>query len=1097
MHTPIIPLDGALYNPLRMRIAIFLLAAAACAAAPPTLFREPALSRTHIVFHYAGDLWSVERAGGRAVRLTVGEGLETNPHISPDGRMVAFTGEYDGNVDVFIVPAMGGVPKRLTYHPAVDGAAGWTPDGKSVLFRSDRNSYSRFRRLYTIEAEGGVFPREAPLPMAEEGSFSPDASRLAYVPLARAFASWKRYRGGRATPIWIANLADSAVEPVPRKDSNDFNPMWVGNRLYFLSDRNGPVTLFCFDTASKKLSEVISNKGFDIKSASATADAIAYEQLGTIHMLDLKTQRSRPVEIVVSGDLREVRPRIEKVGTRVSAAGISPSGVRAVFEARGEIFTMPAEKGDARNLTNSPGAAERDPSWSPDGRWIAYFSDASGEYELHVREHNTHSDVRKFRLSDPPSFYYTPVWSPDSKKIAFTDKKLNVGYLELESGKVARVDQDRHDGPRRVRHLAWSPDSMWLAYTKQMPSTLRAVFFHSLASRASHQITDGLSDATEPVFDRDGKYLYFLASTDTGLNVGWRDMSAFFRPITNSVYLVVLDKNLPSPLAPESDEEKAAEPAAKSDSPKPAPAPAARIDLENIDQRVLALPVPARPYVELRAGKAGALFLIEAPVQTGPPAGPSTEPPGNTVHRFDLKTRKLEKAFDGVRVFLVSANGEKALYRQGSRWVIGPAMQPPNPNEGTLKMDTLEARVEPGVEWRQIFHEGWRVMRDFFYDPNLHGVDLPVLVKRYEPFLDAVSSRGDLTYLLQDMMGEFTCSHLNVSGGASPDLRPVRGGLLGADYAIENDRYRFQRVYGGENWNPSLRAPLTEPGVNVKAGEYLLAVNGRELRASGNLFSYFEGLADKQVSIRVGPDPNGAGARNVTVVPVASESALRYRSWIEDNRRKVDQLSGGKLAYVHLPDTSLGGYTNFNRYYFAQTGKQGAVVDERFNGGGAQPDYIVDYMKRPLLHFRTTREGQDITGPLAGIFGPKAMLINEYAGSGGDTLPWYFRVASVGPLIGKRTWGGLVGGLGGWPTLMDGGMVTPPSVGFWDPKASQWVAENTGIAPDLEVEFDSKAWREQRDPQLEKAVEVLLEELRKNPPPQHRRPAFPSYRRAT
>jgi tricorn protease len=712
-----------------------------------------------------------------------------------------------------------------------------------------------------------------------------------------------------------------------------------------------------------------------------------------------------------------------------------------------------------------------------------------------VREHNAHGDVRKFRLSDQPGFYYTPVWSPDSRKIAFTDKRLHVGYVELESGKVTLVDRDRYDGPRRIRHVAWSPDSMWLAYTKQMPSTLRAVFFYSLATGKSHQITDGLSDATVPLFDKDGKYLYFLASTDTGLNVGWRDMSAFFRTITNSVYLVVLDKNLPSPLAPESDEEKAsAGETAKSEPARQTAPQEIRIDLEDIDQRVLALPVPARPYTALRAGKAGTLFLMEAPVQTGPPPAPPAEPPGNTVHRFDLKTRKLEKAFEGVREFAVSANGERALYRQGARWLIGAAMQPPKPNEGVLKMDTLEARVDPVAEWRQIYNEGWRIMRDFFYDPNLHGVNLSALVKRYEPYLAAVSSRSDLTYLLQDMMGEFTCSHLNVAGVASPEVRRVRGGLLGADYSIENARYRFARVYSGENWNPDLRAPLTEPGVNVNAGEYLLAVNGRELRASDNLFSFFEGLADKQVALRVGPDPNGAGARDLIVVPVAGENALRYRAWIEDNRRKVDQLSGGRLAYVHLPDTALGGYTNFNRYYFAQTGKQGAVVDERFNGGGAQPDYIVDYMKRPLLHFRTTRDGEDITGPLAGIFGPKAMLINEYAGSGGDTLPWYFRTAGVGPLIGKRTWGGLVGGLGGWPILVDGGVVTPPSVGFWDPKAGKWVAENTGIAPDMEVEFDPKAWREGRDPQLEKAVEFLLEQLRRNPPPQYKRPAFPSYR---
>jgi tricorn protease len=798
----------------------------------------------------------------------------------------------------------------------------------------------------------------------------------------------------------------------------------------------------------------------------------------------------------------ELRPRLERVASRASGAGISPTGVRAVFEARGEIFTVPAEKGDARNLTNTPGVAERSPSWSPDGKWVAYLSDESGECELHLREHTGQGEVKKFRLSDPPTYYYLAGWSPDSGRIAYTDKKLNVAYLEIDSGKTVKVDTDRYDGPRRVSEVRWSPDGKWLAYTRQLRSHMRAVFVYSLDSSKSHQLTDGMSDASFPNFDRDGKHLYFMASTDVGLTLGWRDMSGVQRPVTQSVYVAVLRKDLPSPLAPESDEEKAAEEKKSEDrsqkseeakkeaaKPKPPEKVEVKIDFDNIDQRILAMPIPARAYVGLAAGKTGVLFLGESPFTVGASEGPR----GVTLYKFDLKTRKTDRVLDGLRAFELSANGEKALLRQGERWFIAATSAPPKPGEGTLRMDGMEARVEPMTEWRQMFREAWRLQRDFFYDPNLHGVNLPVMMKRYEPFLDNLGSRGDLNYLMSDMMGEFTCSHLGVGGGSQPEVRRVTGGLLGADYSIENGRYRFARVYSGENWNPDARAPLTQPGVNVVAGEYLLAVQGRELRATDNLYSFFEGTAGRQIALRVGPDPTGKGAREVTVTPVASEYRLRNLAWIEGNRRKVDQLSGGRLAYVHLPDTAFGGYTNFNRYYFAQVGKQGAVMDERFNAGGLQPDYIMDYLKRPLLHYRTMRDGEDITGPLGAIFGPKVMLIDEYAGSGGDTQPWYFRKLGIGPLIGKRTWGGLVGGLGGWPQLMDGGVVSPPSVGFWDPDTNSWVAENTGIPPDIEVEQDPKAMREGRDPQLEKAVEVLLEALKKNPPPKHQRPPFPNY----
>ncbi|HEU4388569.1 MAG TPA: PDZ domain-containing protein, partial [Blastocatellia bacterium] len=970
----------------------------------PLLLQRPTLSRTAIVFVYGGDLWIVGRGGGEAKRLTAGPGIETDPCFSPDGTQLAFTGEYDGNVDVYVVAATGGVPRRVTYHPGPDRVLGWTPDGKQVVFRSPRNSTSPFNRMFTVPVQGG-FPTELPLPMGEEASYSPTGSHLAYVPLARPFRTWKRYRGGGTTTIWIANLDDSSIEKVPRNNSNDFAPMWIEDQVYFLSDRSGPVSLFCYDTRSQQVSQMFSNEGLDIKSASAGPGAIVYEQFGAIHLFDLKTRKPQPVSIDLAGDLAEVRPRSEKVARYVSRARLSPTGVRALFEARGEVFTVPAEKGDIRNLTRTGGAAERDPSWSPDGKRIAYFSDESGEYALHLRSQDGMGEPERINLGSPPTFYYTPVWSPDSKKIAYTDKRLGVWFIDLETKIPTRVDTDFYDGPRRVVELAWSPDGRWIAYTKQLRNYLRVAMVYSLETNTRHQLTDGMSDVAFPAFDKDGQYLFFTASTDFGLTVGWRDMSSIARPVTRSVYVVVLGKDLPSPLEPESDEEKTSEAqkqegdrqepgkqGAQKDEEKPKDKKpvTVRIDLENIGQRILALPIPARNYVAMSAGKPGILFLLE-----NDPIGGSG---GATLHKFDLKTRKTEKVIEGIGAFEVSYNGEKILFRQGARWAISSSAAPPKPGEGTLQVDNMEAWVDPRAEWKQMYREAWRIQRDFFYDPAHHGLDLKAAEKRYEPYLENVASREDLNYLFAEMMGELTASHLAVGGGSTPEVKRVPGGLLGADYRIENGRYRFARIYNGENWNPQLRAPLTQPGVSAVAGEYLLAVNGRELRAEDNIYRFFEATAGKIVKIRIGPDPGGAGSREVTVTPIANESGLRNLAWIEDNRRKVDTMSGGRLAYVYLPDTAFGGYASFNRYYFSQIGRDGVVIDERFNGGGFTADYIIDYLRRPLLNYRTTRDGADFTTPLGAIFGPKVMLINEYAGSGGDALPWYFRKTGIGPL---------------------------------------------------------------------------------------------------
>jgi tricorn protease len=1102
-----------------------LVAAATCAAEDaPLLLQSPTLSRSEVAFVYGGYLWSVPREGGDARQLTT-NGHESAPIYSPDGRWIAFAGEYDGNRDVYVIPAEGGTPRRLTWHPRQDVPVAWTPDGKRILFVSDREAYADFTRLYTVPVEGG--PAEV-LPMwrGEDAWFSPDASHIAYVPnMQWQGTSWKRYRGGQTTPIYILRLSDLSLERVPRENSNDAKPVWFGDSVYFLSDRNGPVSLFAYDTKAKTVKQLIENKGLDFKSLSAGPDALVYEQFGAIYLFDPASGKSRRVNVAIAGDLPATRAHFEKAGDKVAAAAISPTGVRAVFEVHGDIFTVPGDKGDIRNLTRTTAVAERDPAWSPDGKWIAYFSDESGEYALHLAEQSGLGAVKKINLGNPPSYFYGPIFSPDSKKILYTDKRLNLWYVDIDKGTTVKVLTDRYEDPSSALTATWSPDSKWITYAKFLDNHLRAVCVYSLETGKEAQITDGVSDARYPVFDKGGKLLLFATSTDVGLSSGWLDLSSYQHPVLRSVYAAVLKKGDASPTEPQSDEEKVKsdkDADKKADSSVEKTGDKAKdekgkdadknkdskdgdkkddkkdenkdeavkvvIDLDGIGQRIVALPIKAGNIVSLDTGKAGALFVSE--IVDVPRIH---EPTRVSVTKFDLTTRKEEPFVGGIDSLAISANGEKALYKQGQNWFITPTAAAAKPNDGQLKMEDLEVYVDPRAEWNQMYHEVWRIQRDFLYDPNLHGLNLHATETKYSPYLKNLGGRGDLNYLFEEMLGEITIGHMFIRGGAIPEPKRVKGGLLGADYKIENGRYRFARIFNGENWNPDLKAPLTQPGVDVKVGDYLLEVNGREVLPPIEIYSYFENTAGKQTRIKVGPSADGKGSREVTVVPVADEFALRNRAWEEDNRRKVDELSGGRLAYVHVPDTASGGFLNFNRFYFSQVGKQAAIIDERYNHGGQIADYIIDELERPLRNCAIARDGEKFCSPLAQIYGPKTMIINEMSGSGGDALPWMFKQDKVGPLVGTRTWGGLVG-IYNYPPLLDGGFVTAPRVAIYGLHGS-WEVENHGIAPDVEVENDPASVAAGHDLQLERAVEITLEALKKNPVviPDH--PAYPNYQK--
>ena len=1103
---------------------------AAAQSDPPLLLRFPTVNKTHIVFNYAGDLWIVSREGGEARRLTSGVGTESLPFFSPDGSTVAFTGEYDGNRDVYVVPATGGVPRRLTYHPSDEFVGGWTPDGKKIFFTSWGSNFIHFEdQIFTVPVEGGL-PTALPLPVAEDASFSPDGTHIAYVPHPKWQDAWKRYHGGQTTPIWIADLKDLSIVKVPRDNSNDHHPMWVGDSIYFLSDRNGPVSLFAYDTKTKAVTEALHSDGFDFKAATAGPDAIVIEQFGAIKLYDLKTHQAHNVNIRIAGDLASVRPHFAKMDPkRIQNFGISPTGARAVFEAWGEIFTVPTDKGDVRNLTQSPAVADRDPAWSPDGKSIAYFSDESGEYELCIRDQNGLGTVRRINLGNPPTFYYSPTWSPDSKKIAYFDKRLHLWYLELDKPTPKVVDTDYYwTFANNPLSQTWSPDSKWIAYSRQLVNGQHAVFVYSIDQSKAFQVTDGMSDALYPVWDKNGKYLYFTASTNVGLATVALDMTADEHRVTRNVYVAVLSKDEKSPLAPESDEEKPKEEAKadqekdkakeqpkdakdqkksgsdtskdkaadkdKTDKDKKEEPVVVKIDIDGIGQRILSLPIPPKNYLNMLGGKTGILFLSEGPLVVTEDDQPNVS---QTIQKFDLSKRKVDKVLEDVNDFAVSFDGEKILYRKGDSWSTaspddGPSGGSPKPGFGPLKVDNWEVYVEPRAMWKQIYNETWRIERDFFYDPHYHGLDLEKAKKKYAAYLDGIASRDELTYLFQECLGELTVGHMFVGGGEiNPEPKKFKVGLLGADYSLENNRYRVAKVYNGENWNPGNEAPLTQPGVNVKSGDYILAVNGRELHASDNIYSFFEETAGKQVVLKVGANPDGKDSRDVTVVPVESEENLRHLAWIENNRRRVDEATGGRVAYVHVPNTAGAGFTSFNRYYFSQVGKEGAIIDERFNEGGQLADYIIEYLRRPLMSKVTTRDGHDWSSPSEAIYGPKVMIINEMSGSGGDALPWYFRKAGIGPLVGKKTWGGLVG-IGGYPELLDGGHVTAPRAAIYGLNGD-WEVENHGVAPDVEVDHEPAAWRQGHDSQLEKAIEVVMQQLKEHPLPEIKIPPYPNY----
>ena len=1063
-------------------IILFLFQAQADSYAQGTrLLRQPAISATSIAFEYGGDIWITEKNGGNARRITSTAAVEGNPHFSPDGNTIAFNSNRSGIPAVYTVSSEGGTPIRLSWYPSASFPRGWSPDGKQILYASGRETApTQFNRLWTVSVKGGP-ATSTPAPWAFEGKYSPDGTKMVIDRVSRWDGEWRHYRGGQNTALQVLDLKTLAEQAIPNEGSMDIHPVWMNDEIYFLSDRDFIMNVWAYNTSTKALRQITKLATGDIKWLEGNGKELVYEHNGYLHLLDPASGKSKQVEINVTGDFPWAETRSENVTSKITSASLSPTGKRILLEARGEIFTVPVENGDARNLTQSSGAADRRPIWSPDGKQIAWFSDKDQNYALYIRDQEGLKEPRKISIGES-KLAWEPVWSPDGKYIAFADNAVRLKVIEVSGGIISTVDIGGTNLDRGNMGLTWSPDSKWLAYSKSAPNNFRTIMVWFAETKKTRALSDPLADAISPAWDLNGRYLYFLASTNVALGSGWANTSSQNAQPTFGAYLTILRNDDPNPFPLKTDEEtdtakktpatdiKASKDSKVSKNSKPAKASApsnpVRIDWEQLDRRIISIPVSVGNYDGMIAGPKGTVMIIS----------------GSTISKYIVEDKKLEEIVKGGSQFSVSANGEKLLFKSGQNWRVVSTAKPANATDGMVAMN-LRMELNRTEEWKQIFDESLRYQQDYFYDRNMHGRNWKEVVDYYSPLAPFIKHRSDLSYLLDQIGGEASVGHSFVFGGDFPAVDTSRVGVLGADLIHAEGRWKIKRIFTSESWNPGLTAPLAQPNLRIKEGDYILAVNGKPLTANDDPYELLNGTAKMQTQLTISNKPSTEGAWTITVQPTENENGLLQIAWVEDNRRKVDELSKGKLGYVWVPNTGGSGFNSFNRYYFAQQDKEGAVIDERFNGGGLLDDYMVDLMVRRLRAAITNEVpgGKAMRLP-AGILGPKVLLINELAGSGGDFFPWIFRQQKVGPLIGTRTWGGLVKSSVHYG-FIDGGAMTAPDNAIFDPFQNKWVGENTGIAPDIEQKITAETAAKGRDLQLEKGVEEALKLLEKEPWP--------------
>ncbi|MCI4397598.1 MAG: PD40 domain-containing protein [Acidobacteria bacterium] len=1063
------------------------------------LVREPAVSQSQIAFCYGGNIWVMPKSGGLASRLTSGPGPEMFPRFSPDGKFLAFTGNYDGNEDVYVIPSSGGEVRRVTHHPASERVVGWFPDGRSILVASAMESpVNRYSQLYKVSVDGGL-PEKLPVPYGEFGAISEDGALLAYCPNSEDLRTWKRYRGGDVSRIWLFNLKEKTGKQVGDEMASYSQPMWHGSTLYLLSDRgaNERYNIWAYEMKSGAWREVTHFSDFDVHFPSIGPEEMVFEAGGQLYIMSLESEKISPVKAEVITDAATLRPQSKKVVRELRGWDPSPSAKRVAFEARGEIFTVPAEHGPTLNLTRSSGVAERFPAWSPDGKWIAYWSDKTGEYELAVRLADGSGQERTVTKLGP-GYRYNIFWSPDSKTVAFVDQAMNVELCDIATGAVTKIDkglwlydevQDKGHESLMGFTFSWSSDSRYVAWAREVDNRMGAIFIRDTKSGKTSQVTAGFYNDCSPVFDPDGKYLFYL--THRTFDPLYSDLDAtWIYADGTQIAAVPLDASVQSPLAPRND----AEEAKKSEDSKPGAdkkegadenkAPVAvKIDVEGFESRAVLLPPKAGNYANLAAAPGKILYLRM-------PCSGAAEDARMPVVYYDLKEREEKTVLDDAKGFAVTANGEKLLVSHGDDFSIVD-VAPDQKLDKKLDLSGLEMTVDPRAEWKQIFNDAWRFERDFFYDPNMHGVDWNLMRKRYGALIGQCVTRWDVNFVLGELIGEINSSHTYRGGGDSPKPpeRPV--GLLGCDFRLENGAFRITKIYAGAQWNVAVRSPLNEPGALVKEGSYLLAVNGSPLDPKADPWAAFEGLAGKTAELAVNDKPAMEGARKVLVKTLNEEEDARLRNlaWIESNRLKVEKESNGRLGYIYVPDTMPEGQNELYRQFMGQITKEGLVIDERFNSGGQIPDRFIELLNRPILNYWHVRDGRDWQWPEYSHAGPKVMLINGWSGSGGDCFPYYFREAKLGPLVGMRTWGGLIG-LSGSPSLIDGGVVTVPTFSFYTP-LGKWAVEGHGVDPDVKVVDDPALMQNGGDPQLDRAIAEALRLLKEHPPVSPRPPQNP------
>jgi tricorn protease len=1080
-------------------LAFFLLyqctAADAADDSATRLLRQPSLSREHLAFVFGGDIWISDRDGRRPVRITAHPASEFAPHFSPDGRWIAFSAAYDNNTDVYVVSVEGGQPRRLTWHPAADLVTGWSPDSKRVLFTSNREiANSRSSQLYEVALTGG-YEKKVMKAVAVEGAWSADGKRLAYRPYIMAYAGgsgWRQHRGGDTPPIWIIDPVSNQLEKIPHVNASDSNPMWIGDDVAFISDRNeGAANLYLYDARARALRQLTHETQWDVRNAAAFDHTIVYEVGGQLKSLDIASGQIQPISIHLELQSIQARPQWKDASKNLTSAHLSPTGKRVLITARGDIFSVPVKDGSVRNLTASSGVRESDAVWSKDGQRIAYLSDAGGTQALWVRDAVGLEKPIRHALGNMG--YFTLLgWSPEARRVVFQDNHLRLYAIDLATDAVALIDSS----PRRQPfHVQFSPDGQWIAYTVVGENYFTRVRLHSFANAKSVDLADSFVQTDTPAFGGND-LLYFTASIDAGPTRVSLDMSTQERPLRMALYAAVLSADGHSPLPPKSGDEepkgskdKDAEKTDKTGkSKKPdeddktdKPVKPTRIDLTGLSQRFVPIPVAERNYDRLVVGSDGALFYISRrqPGSSTEPPGPNKDADANAdLYRFNFEEREEKLLKSHLVDFSASADGKKLLLTMGEgKLEVADANE--KLESKPVDLSGMRMLVDPRQEWRQIFDETWRMEQQYFYDPNMHGLPWAAIRARYEPLLQFVQRREDLNELLVEMIGEMQVGHNRIGGGDLYTGTPVGVGLLGADFKVDNNLYRIDKIYRGDRWNPFLAAPLATAGVDVAEGDAILAINGHALDGSVNIFSLLEGTAGKQLSLTVSHDGTQKGAHTAVVIPVANEAALRQWTWVEENRDYVARKSDGKVAYVYLPDTAGDGYTFFNRMFFAQVDKPGLIVDDRRNSGGQAANYVLEVLNRKYLSGWKDRDGLIFNTPAAAIYGPKAMLIDQDAGSGGDYLPYGFRRLSLGKLIGTRTWGGLIG-IAANPTLIDGGFLSVPFFRVFTPEG-EWRVENEGVAPDLEVPLDPAAVNAGNDVQLDAAIAEVLLQLKNSP----------------